>query len=149
MDEKELFKLLKIYSEKIGKNINKSIEDSFIKSISFLKNKAKTLDDIFRNAQYILLEDIEISKEDLKLLDEPSKKILKEFLDEFKKMQEISKPNLEKLVNNLIIKYKTNFKGVGQPLRISLVGSKYGPGIYDIILSLKKEEVMKRISKIT
>ena len=148
MNEKELFKLLKIHSEKFGKNIDKSKEDSIIRSISFLKNKAKTLDDIYKNAQYILQENIEISKDDLRLLDNPSKKILSEFLAEFKKIQTISKASLEKLVNELIKKHKTNFKGVGQPLRISLIGSKFGPGIYDIILSLKKEEVVKRISKI-
>ena len=148
MSEKELFKLLKIHSEKFGKNIDKSKEDSIIRSISFLKNKAKTLDDIYKNAQYILQENIEISKDDLRLLDNPSKKILNEFLAEFKKIQTISKASLEKLVNELIKKHKTNFKGVGQPLRISLIGSKFGPGIYDIILSLKKEEVVKRISKI-
>ena len=148
MEEKELFKLLKIYSEKFGKNIDKSKEDSIIESISFLKNKAKTLDDIYKNSQYILQENIQISKDDLKLLDKPSKKILNEFLTEFKKMQTINKGSLEKLVNELIKKHKTNFKGIGQPLRISLIGSKYGPGIYDIILSLKKEVVIKRISKI-
>ena len=148
MEEKEFFKLLKIYSEKFGKNIDKSKEDSIIESISFLKNKAKTLDDIYKNSQYILQENIQISKDDLKLLDKPSKKILNEFLTEFKKMQTINKGSLEKLVNELIKKHKTNFKGIGQPLRISLIGSKYGPGIYDIILSLKKEVVIKRISKI-
>ena len=55
---------------------------------------------------------------------------------------------LEKLINSLISKYKTNFKGVGQPLRIALVGSRFGPGIYNIVLSLTKDEVVKRISKI-
>ncbi len=149
MDEKELFKLLKIHSEKFRESIDKLKEDSIIKSLHFLKNKAKTLDDIYKNAQYILQENIEISKDDLKLLDELSKKILKEFLSEFKKIPEINRSSLEKLVTELIKKHKTNFKGIGQPLRISLVGSKYGPGIYDIILSLKKEDVVKRISKIT
>ena len=37
-------------------------------------------------------------------------------------------------------------KGVGQPLRIALTGSKFGPGIYDIIISLGKEEVTKRLA---
>ena len=46
--------------------------------------------------------------------------------------------------------YKTNFKGVGQPLRIILTGSKFGPGIYDIIGSLGKNEVLKRLgNKVT
>ena len=45
-------------------------------------------------------------------------------------------------------KHKTNFKGVGQPLRIGLVGSRFGPGLYDVILSLDKNDVIKRLSKI-
>ena len=63
-------------------------------------------------------------------------------------MDSPNKDSLEKLVNSLINKHKTNFKGVGQPLRIALVGSRFGPGIYNIILSLTKDEVVKRISKI-
>jgi glutamyl-tRNA synthetase len=34
---------------------------------------------------------------------------------------------------------------VGQPLRVALTGSKFGPGIYDIIISLGNEEVKKRL----
>ena len=63
-------------------------------------------------------------------------------------MSSPNKKSLEKLVNSLINKHKTNFKGIGQPLRIALVGSRFGPGIYNIILSLTKDEVVKRISKI-
>ena len=60
-------------------------------------------------------------------------------------MSKIDKENLEKTVNGLINKHKTNFKGVGQPLRIALTGSRFGPGIYNIILSLNKEVVIKRL----
>ena len=48
-------------------------------------------------------------------------------------------------MNNLIKTNNTNFKGVGQPLRIALTGSKFGPGIYDIIISLGKDEVVRRL----
>ena len=110
--------------------------------------KAKTLEDIYRNSQYILQDDIQISPEDSKLLDGSSKNIIKDFLGEFEKMSKITKENLEKTVSGLIKKHKTNFKGVGQPLRIALVGSRFGPGIYDIILSLNKDIAVKRLSKI-
>ena len=60
-------------------------------------------------------------------------------------MEKINKENLEKTLNGLIAKHKTNFKGIGQPLRIVLTGSKFGPGIYDIILSLNKDIVIKRL----
>ena len=116
--------------------------------MNFLKNKAKTLEDIYQNAYYILNESVQISSEDLKLLDITSKKILKDFLNEYEKIPKINKVSLEKVINTLIDKHKTNFKGVGQPLRIALTGSRFGPGIYDIILSLDKNEVVKRLKLI-
>jgi glutamyl-tRNA synthetase len=145
IDEKELFKLLKIYSQKFKKSIDSSKENSLIKSMNFLKNKAKTLEDIYQNSQYILKDNIQISSEDFKLLDNSSKNIIKDFLNEFEKMSKITKENLEKIVNGLIDKHKTNLKGVGQPLRIVLTGSRFGPGIYNIILSLNKDVVIKRL----
>ena len=148
MDEKILFGFLKKYEQNYKKSISSSKEETIIKSLNFLKNKAKTLDDIYQNSQYILNEDIKIAAEDIKLIDANSKKIIDEFLGEFKNMSSPNKEGLEKLVNSLINKHKTNFKGVGQPLRIALVGSRFGPGIYNIILSLTKDEVVKRISKI-
>ena len=45
-------------------------------------------------------------------------------------------------------KHITNFKGIGQPLRVALTGSKFGPGVYDIILSLEKDQVIKRLKAI-
>jgi len=145
MDEKKLFELFKIFSKKFRKSIDSSKEKSILKSMSFLKNKAKTLDDIYCNSEYILQDDIKISPEDSKLLDAASKSIIKDFLDEFEKMSKVTKENLEKTVKGLIDKHKTNFKGVGQPLRIVLTGSRFGPGIYDIILSLNKDMVVKRL----
>ena len=61
-------------------------------------------------------------------------------------VDKMSKEALEPIVNDLIKSNDTNFKGVGQPLRIALTGSKFGPGIYDIIISLGKEEVTKRLT---
>ena len=147
IDEKELFKFLKIYCQKFKKSIDSSKESILLKSINFLKNKAKTLEDIYQNAQYILQDNIQVSPEDAKLLDALSKKIIKDFLDEFEKLSKTNKESLEKIVNDLISKHKTNFKGVGQPLRIALTGSRFGPGIYNIILSLNKDVIVKRLKK--
>ena len=73
------------------------------------------------------------------------KKIIAEFTNRIKNLSKFNRENLEPLVNELIKSNNTNFKGVGQPLRIALTGSKYGPGIYDIIVSLGKDEVLKRL----
>ena len=119
-----------------------------LKSMGFLKNKAKTLEDIWNNAQYIIKDKIEISADDKKLIDDLSKKIITEFINEYEKLSSLSRETLEPLIKSLIDKHKTNFKGVGQPLRIALVGSRFGPGLYDVILSLDKAEVLKRLKQI-
>ena len=148
MNENDLYDQLKKFCENYKDKINNKGE-IIKKSLSFLKNKAKTLDDIFNNAQYIIRDKIKIAPEDTKLLDNISKNVLSDFQNEFKKLSNINKENLEKILNGLINEHKTNFKGVGQPLRIALVGSKFGPGIYDIILSLDKNEVIKRLKAVT
>jgi len=148
MSEDKLYSNLTGYCEIYLKKIDNKFDDTLKKSLHFLKNKAKTLGDIYNNAQYIINDQIKISPEDLKLLDNLSKKILNDFLKEFENLSNLSKENLEKVIKGLIDKYKTNFKGVGQPLRIALTGSKFGPGIYDIILSLDKNETVKRLKAV-
>jgi len=148
MDEKNLFKRLKEYAAKYKNYFDSSKDISLGKSMIFLKNKAKTLEDIFNNAQYIINDDVKIGNEDKKLLDDQSRLIVKDFVIEFEKLSSSNKESLEPIIKTLIEKYKTNFKGVGQPLRIGLVGSRFGPGLYDVILSLNKTEVIKRLSRI-
>ena len=149
LDEKELYKCLKNYSEQYKKKIDEKCEKNLINSMHFLKNKAKKLEDIYQNAQYIINNDIKISNQDLDLLDDTAKKILKDFLSHYEKLGEIQKENLESIIKNLIQKYNTNFKGVGQPIRVALTGSRFGPGIYDILLSVEKSEVIKRLKIVT
>jgi len=144
INENDLLNHLKKYCE-IYKDKIDSKSEKIKKSLNFLKNKAKTLEDIYNNSQYLIKDKINISSEDQKLLDSLAKKILKDFLKEFENLSNINKENLEKIINNLIKNNKTNFKGVGQPLRVALVGSKFGPGIYDIIMSLDKNEVIERL----
>ena len=144
MNENDLFSHLSMYCE-IYKDKIDNKREKIKNSLNFLKNKAKTIEDIFNNAQYLIKDKIHISSEDIKLLNDLSKKILKDFLKNFEKLSNINKENLEKIINNLIKDNKTNFKGVGQPLRIALVGSKFGPGIYDVILSLDKNDVIDRL----
>ena len=80
------------------------------------------------------------------MIDNKAKKVISDFKNEFAKITELNKEALEPIINGLIKSNDTNFKGVGQPLRIALTGSKFGPGIYDIIISLGKEEVTKRLT---
>ena len=145
MDERDLFNQFIEYCKLFKSEIKNDKKDKIKKSLTFLKNKAKTLEDIFNNGQYMIVDELSFNQEDIKLIDDNAKKIISEFLNSVSKIENLSKKNLEPIINHLIESNETNFKGVGQPLRVVLTGSKFGPGIYDIIGSLGKDEILKRL----
>ena len=148
IDENDLFNFLITYCETFQEKISDLAQKKIKNSLHFLKNKAKTLEDIYKNSKFLINDKVQIEKEDKKLLDETAIKIIKLFSDDINKLSDFTRETLEPIINDLIKNNNTNFKGVGQPLRICLTGSKFGPGIYDILCALGKEEVSKRLSQI-
>ena len=148
IDENDLFNFLITYCETFQEKIHDLAQKKIKNSLHFLKNKAKTLEDIYKNSKFLINDKVQIEKEDKKLLDETAIKIIKLFSDDINKLSNFTRETLEPIINDLIKNNNTNFKGVGQPLRICLTGSKFGPGIYDILCALGKEEVSKRLSQI-
>ena len=146
MNENDLYNQLSKYCESYKSKIPNEKSEKIKKSLSFLKNKAKSLEDILHNSKYIIDDVINFNKEDSKLIDDNAKKIISEFSISISKIDRLERNTLEPIINDLIKSHNTNFKGIGQPLRITLTGSKFGPGIYDIITSLGKEEVQKRLA---
>ena len=146
IDENNLFEQLIEYCKLYKSEIKSDKKDKIKKSLTFLKNKAKTLEDIFNNGEYIMLDEVNFNQDDIKLIDDKAKKVISDFSTQFSSVDKLSKETLEPIVNELIKSNDTNFKGVGQPLRIALTGSKFGPGIYDIIISLGIDEVTKRLN---
>ena len=149
MNENDLFNQFIEYCKLFKREIKSNKQDKIKESLTFLKNKAKTLEDIFSNGQYIIVDEVLFNQEDMKLIDSKAKKVITDFNNQFDKIDKLNKETLEPIVNELIKSNDTNFKGVGQPLRIALTGSKFGPGIYDIIISLGKDETIKRLNKIS
>ncbi len=147
-EEDILYNKLKEYCEIYKDKIKEEKEITIKNSLTFLKNKAKTLDDIFNNSKYILNDKVIFNDNDKKLINDEAKKIIHLFKEKISELEVLNRDNLEQIINGLIKSNNTNFKGVGQPLRIILTGSKFGPGIYDIILSLGKNEVIKRLGNI-
>ena len=147
-NENTLYEKLREYCDKYKDKIKEDKENTIKNSLNFLKNKAKTLEDIFNNSKYILNDKVIFNENDKTLINDDAKKIIRLFEENILKLKVFNRENLEQIVNKLIKSNNTNFKGVGQPLRIALTGSKFGPGIYDIILSLGKDDVLRRLGNI-
>ena len=144
----DLFQSFEEYCKNFKEKINNEKLNIIKKSLTFLKNKAKTMEDIYNNSKFIINDEIIIEKAEMSLLTENAKNIIKSFMIKANEIEVFNKETLEPIINNLISENQTNFKGVGQPLRIILTGSKFGPGIYDIIISLGKKRVLDRLSKV-
>ena len=91
MNEEDLFKKLIEFSNEYKTKIDKSKEDVVLKSITFLKNKAKTLEDIYNNSKYILNDSLSISSEDKALIDKKSRDIIINFIEDYEKLTELKK----------------------------------------------------------
>ena len=141
-DEVLLEKLIhysELYKEKIPKQFHETIKIN----LSFLKNKSKSLEDIYNNSKYIF--SYELNESEIQKIDKSKLTIIKNIHSLIKKNKDISKDYLKSIFDKIIETEKINFKDLGQPLRIILTGSEYGPAIYDIANSLGLDEFLKRL----
>ena len=135
----KLIQYSELYKEKIPKQFHEVIKINLF----FLKNKSKSLEDIFNNSKYIfsyVLKDDQLQK-----IDQSKLTIIKNVYSLIKKEKNINKDYLKNIFDKIIETEKLNFKDLGQPLRIILTGSEYGPAIYDIASSLGFDEVINRL----
>jgi glutamyl-tRNA synthetase len=89
IDENVLYENLLKYCEKYKNKIDTEKAIKIKSSLAFLKNKAKTLEEIYLNAKYIIDNEVKFKEDDLKLIDDKSKKIINEFQNEIKNLTDL------------------------------------------------------------
>src|SRR5210317_2241359 len=101
-NEDVLFNQLINYCKSYKKDIKSDKVEKIKKSLAFLKNKAKTLEDIFNNGKYIMFDEVNFNKEDFKLIDDKAKKIITAFTKQFFNVDKLTKDKLEPIIDELI-----------------------------------------------
>ena len=94
IDENKLYTQLFNYCDKYKEKISSNKEKKIKISLTFLKNKAKTLEDIYNNSKYIIADEVKFNEEDLKLIDDKAKKIISEFQNKIFTIKRFKKRNL-------------------------------------------------------
>jgi len=102
MSEDKLYSNLIGYCEIYLKKIDNKFDDTLKKSLHFLKNKAKTLGDIYNNAQYIINDQIKISDETQKFISSEIKTNIRELTGALNRIASYSRiynkePNLSEI----------------------------------------------------
>lgn len=105
-----------------------------------LEELKETLKILF-NFQYSKNEDNQKVFNDLKKHNE-------RIYDSFFNLDDWSESSLSLKIKNLVAELDINFKKLGQPLRMAVIGKVNGPSISSIFSILGKREVLKRLEKV-
>jgi len=142
INEDKLFDYFKNYTSEFKSKIDEIFLDKIKKNLSIFKNKAKTLEDIFNNCNFVFnFQTIDIEN----TLDKNAVKLIDEFYQSIINLDDQNFDACKEIINSIINKNKIKFKDFGQPIRLVLTGSKFAPSINDIIQSLGINEVKKRL----
>ena len=140
LNENILIENLITYIKTYKKKLDDKIIVNITSNINILKNKAKTLEDIYNNSNFIY----DFQKK-LDVINDKNKTIVNEFYSELVKLKSYDEEKISQINQNIIKNNNIKFKDLGQPLRLILTGSNQAPSIKDIIKILGISETINRI----
>ena len=140
LNENILIENLIAYIKTYKKKLDDKIIDNITGNINILKNKAKTLEDIYNNSNFIY----DFQKK-LDVINDKNKTIVNEFYSELVKLKSYDEEKISQINQDIIKNNNIKFKDLGQPLRLILTGSDQAPSIKDIIKILGISETINRI----
>lgn len=142
--------LLKMLREKIldsDYNNDNYSDEYLLKVITAMKERVSFIKEYLTKSFYFFEEPKEYEEKNLKKRwKEDSHKLLKKLRDEFERL---NNPTIEDFETSLAKAAEELNVGKGKlihPLRIAVSGVGEGPGVFDILNMLGKEEVIKRIN---
>ena len=140
LNENILIENLIAYIKTYKRKLDDKIIDNITSNINILKNKAKTLEDIYNNSNFIY----DFQKK-LDVINDKNKTIINEFYSELVKLKSYDEEKISQINQDIIKNNNIKFKDLGQPLRLILTGSDKAPSIKDIIKILGISETINRI----
>ena len=119
------------------------------KIIPLFKTRIRTLKEFPEFADYFFTREYKYEKEGIdKYFIYPEVfEILEEILSEITILKDFNKENLEKIVREKAKENNVKSSFIIHPLRILLTGKQVGPGLFEIMEILGKEEVIFRIKR--
>jgi len=144
LGEKELFNYFVIFMKEYKIKLEEKLSKTIFENIYILKNKAKTLEDIYNNSRFIFQYDQTLILKS-NLINKKNKVYLRDFLSEISKMDDYCEKKLKEISEQVLKKNNIKFKELGEPLRMILTGSSKAPSIKDIVKILGINETIARL----
>ena len=118
--------------------------------LPFLRDRAKTLIELIETAAYLFRScPLDMDAKAQKALEkEGVSEILKGVHAQFTSLEDWNRDSIEALLKDYAKIHDLKFGKIAPPLRSALTGSMVSPGIYDVIHSLGRDEVLKRLNDV-
>ena len=114
-----------------------------------LKTRANNLLEIAENALFLFLRrPLYFDKKATKIITPGSRILLAKLLTELETLEYWETENLQSTVRSFIDGHALKMRDIAQPLRACLTGKSVSPGIFDVMISLGREESLGRLSDV-
>ena len=114
-----------------------------------LKERAKSIIELAENAEfYALCRPIPLNAKASKMLDESSIRALKKIRQKLIETPDWSSTSLQVTLNKFSADANIKLREIAPPLRASLTGKTVSPGIFEVLVTLGKEQSLGRIDDV-
>jgi glutamyl-tRNA synthetase len=137
---------LALMSRLHGWNENAEFRTKFIAAMPGIKERAKTLFDVARGAEFLRAQrPLKLDESAGKLLDANARALLGRLLPQLEGRNEWVAASIEAEVRAFAEAENLKLGKVAQPLRAAVTGSSVSPPIFDVLATLGREESLGRI----
>ena len=143
----EVLKMLRAEIAKLEFSSNKYSDDYLLKVITAMKERVSFVKEYLTKSSYFFQAPESYEEQNLKKRwQEDSAELLNKLKERFEALVNPSKEDFEKALDEVAIHLNVNKGKLVHPLRIAVSGVGEGPGVYDILSVLGKEETISRIN---
>jgi len=131
-----------------NKGITVDNDDYLLKAIELVKDRLVLINDIYEHAWYFFKqpEEYDLNAVKPKWTDAKTE-LFKTFIQQLEETENWNSADLENNFKALLTEKGLKAGDAMLPLRVMLVGGKFGPHVFDIVAMLGKQEVIARVEK--
>lgn len=145
--DEEVLSLLKDYLSSLSYNVQSYPDDYLLKVISVMRDRVSFVREYYEKSRYFFEVPSEYDPEAVrKRWRKESSEYLKAIADEFSKLVNPQKADYENALNLVASRLKVARGDLTHPLRLAVSGKGEGPGLFDIVYILGKDETIRRIN---
>jgi glutamyl-tRNA synthetase len=145
--DSEVLKMLRVEIDKSEFSNNNYVDEYLVKVISAMKERVSFVREYLTKSPYFFHAPEAYEEQNLnKRWKEDSAELLDKLKISFEKLENPSKEDFEKALDEIASHLNINKGKLVHPLRIAISGVGEGPGVYDIVSVLGKDETISRIN---